>query len=330
MNGPRVPNSTGHVALRLRPPPSALPQPLKLGLPSFPISICNWYSFPVMLDSMPECELPFPGNTQNVDFANGLERLDMLPLVVGIGAAVVAAILTPILAPVFLSTLGFSAVGPVAGKSEIPTLRPGRGYIKEPKIFRIMLTGIPLPGTAAAAIQAGIGNVLAGSLFATVQSIAMGGAVPAIFTAISAGITGITAAAAVTVGLGSSIHSMGAAAASAVGAGIDAVVNMTAGAVAEYGPGVVSFGEGAASAIGTGIDTVANMTTEVAAEFGPGALSKGEAVASAVGEGIGVVANMTAAAADDLKPSIISIGKAAASAIGAGIGAIVNMTHKDW
>jgi len=280
-----------------------------------------------MLDSLPECELPYPSNAQNVGFANGLECLDTLPLVVGIGAAAVTAILIPILSPVFLSTLGFSAVGPVAGTSEIPTLRPHRLH-KKPN-FSASTDWNTLSGTAAAAIQAGIGNVAAGTLFATIQSIAMGGAIPAIFTAISAGITGITAAVAVTVGLGSSLHSMGAAAASAIGAGIDAVVNMTAVAVAEFGPSVVSFGEDAASAIGTGIDTVANMTAEAAEEFGPNVLSKGEAVASAVGEGIGVVANMTAAAADDLKPSIISLGKAAASAFGAGIGAIVNMTHKD-
>ena len=77
-----------------------------------------------MLDSLPECELPCPSNAQNVGFANGLERLDMFLLVIGVGAAAVAAILTRILAPVFLSMLGFGAMGPVAGKSEIPTLRP--------------------------------------------------------------------------------------------------------------------------------------------------------------------------------------------------------------
>lgn len=258
----------------------------------------------------------------------------MLPLVVGIGAAVVAVILTPVLAPVFLTTLGFSAVGPVAGKSGIPTPRPHRSHRKKHPNFSALASTDwnTLSGTAAAAIQAGIGNVLAGSLFATAQSIAMGGAIPAIFTAISAGITGITAAGVVTLGLqvGSDIHRMGAAAASAIGAGVDAVVNMTAAAATEFGPGIVSLGEDAASAIGAGIDTVVNITEEVAKELGPSVLSKGEAVASAVGEGLGVVTDKAAAAADDLKPSIISISKAAASAIGEGIGAIVNMTHKDW
>jgi hypothetical protein len=82
-----------------------------------------------------------------------------------------------------------------------------------------------LSGTAAAGIQAGIGNVVAGSLFATAQSIAMGGAVPLAVTAAGAGITGVTAAAAVSVG--PSVLSMGSVAASAVGTGIGVVANIT-------------------------------------------------------------------------------------------------------
>ncbi|KAJ7282728.1 hypothetical protein C8J57DRAFT_50365 [Mycena rebaudengoi] len=39
-------------------------------------------------------------------------------------------------------------------------------------------------GTLAASLQAGIGNVAAGSLFATAQSVAMGGAVPTIANAV--------------------------------------------------------------------------------------------------------------------------------------------------
>lgn len=67
-------------------------------------------------------------------------------------------------------------------------------------------------------MQAGIGNVITGSLFATAQSIAMGGAVPAAVTAAGAGITGMTAAAAAN--YGSSILS-------AVSAGLGAAANLT-------------------------------------------------------------------------------------------------------
>lgn len=52
-----------------------------------------------------------------------------------------------------------------------------------------------LLGTMAAGMQAGIGNVVAGSLFATAQSVAMGGAVPGLVSA--AGGMGAGAAAAV-------------------------------------------------------------------------------------------------------------------------------------
>jgi hypothetical protein len=45
-------------------------------------------------------------------------------------------------------------------------------------------------------MQAGIGNVVAGSLFAGAQSVAMGGALPAAITAVGAGATGIVGAAA--------------------------------------------------------------------------------------------------------------------------------------
>jgi len=39
-------------------------------------------------------------------------------------------------------------------------------------------------GSIAAAIQAGIGNVAAGSLFAMLQSMAMGGGIPALVSAL--------------------------------------------------------------------------------------------------------------------------------------------------
>lgn len=45
-------------------------------------------------------------------------------------------------------------------------------------------------GTIAAGIQAGIGNVIAGSLFAGAQSVAMGGALPVVGSVIAGGIAG--------------------------------------------------------------------------------------------------------------------------------------------
>jgi hypothetical protein len=49
-------------------------------------------------------------------------------------------------------------------------------------------------GTFAAVIQSGIGNVAAGSLFATAQSVAMGGAIPAVVTAVGAGVGAVVGA----------------------------------------------------------------------------------------------------------------------------------------
>jgi len=80
----------------------------------------------------------------------------VLPIIIaGLGAAV-AGIVGIVMAPIlfFLGLIGFSAVGVVAG-------------------------------SLAAAIQASIGCVVAGSLFAIAQSIAMGGTV-GIFALISA------------------------------------------------------------------------------------------------------------------------------------------------
>ncbi|KAH9046770.1 hypothetical protein EDB84DRAFT_1464251 [Lactarius hengduanensis] len=77
--------------------------------------------------------------------------------------AVLGVVLTPIVTPALLGLIGFSAAGPVVG-------------------------------TAAAAIQAGIGNVAAGSLFATAQSVAMGGSIPTVITAIGAGVGAVIGA----------------------------------------------------------------------------------------------------------------------------------------
>jgi len=55
-------------------------------------------------------------------------RLDMLPLIVGIGVAVVVAILLPIVFPALLGIIGFGALGPIAGKS---TRHPTHDIITE-------------------------------------------------------------------------------------------------------------------------------------------------------------------------------------------------------
>ncbi|KAI9446367.1 hypothetical protein H4582DRAFT_2124837 [Lactarius indigo] len=65
----------------------------------------------------------------------------------GAVGATVDVVLAPVVATAVLNAVGLCAIGPVAG-------------------------------SAATAIQAGIGNVAAGSLFATAQSVAMGGSHP--------------------------------------------------------------------------------------------------------------------------------------------------------
>jgi len=71
-----------------------------------------------MLDS--GCELARPINTiRNVFVLKALLHLDMLPLAVGVVVAVVVAIMFPIIAPAILGMLGFSALGPAAGKSSL-------------------------------------------------------------------------------------------------------------------------------------------------------------------------------------------------------------------
>jgi len=112
--------------------------------------------------------------------------LTPVAVIAGLGATV-GALLTPVALIVCLGAIGFGRVGPIAG-------------------------------SIAARLQAGIGNVVAGSLFAAAQSIAMGGAVPAAVIAAVAVIIGLTAAAAAI--FGSSFLSMAAAAASVVGTGI--------------------------------------------------------------------------------------------------------------
>jgi len=47
-----------------------------------------------------------------------------------------------------------------------------------------------MSGSLAALLQAGIGNVVAGSLFATAQTAAMGGGIPVLFSLLGGGVTG--------------------------------------------------------------------------------------------------------------------------------------------
>ncbi|KAJ7507081.1 hypothetical protein B0H11DRAFT_2218914 [Mycena galericulata] len=77
-----------------------------------------------------------------------IPRIFRLILLAAAAFAVVGAVVAPFAAPVALGLVGFSSIGPVAG-------------------------------TFAAATQAGIGNVVAGSAFACAQSVAAGGALPA-------------------------------------------------------------------------------------------------------------------------------------------------------
>jgi hypothetical protein len=104
------------------------------------------------------------------------------------GAATGVA-LTPVVAPIVLGWFGFSAVGVVAGK--FPSLVD--------QLARQHLTPQGPLGSAAAGIQAAIGNIAAGSGFAVAQSIAMGGAIPVAVTAVGASLgAGVGTAAAGT------------------------------------------------------------------------------------------------------------------------------------
>jgi hypothetical protein len=94
-------------------------------------------------------------------------------------------------------------------------------------------------GSVAAGLQSNIGNVVVGSLFATAQSAAMGGGVPAIVTAVGTGIAGVAGAAAGATSAGAGVVSMGATAASAVGAAGAGAVAAAAGIVGKALPAAV-------------------------------------------------------------------------------------------
>ena len=92
-------------------------------------------------------------------------------IVIGaIAGAAIGIVLTPLLASALLGLIGFSAIGPVAGNF--------------PHQAEVASNSLELLGTV---IQASIGNVAAGSMFALIQSVAMGGAIPAI-VAVGAGL----------------------------------------------------------------------------------------------------------------------------------------------
>lgn len=97
-----------------------------------------------------------------------------------VGASLLGGALTPIAAPVALGLIGFSSTGVVAGLSR--TLFGDQTSPDMPSFN---------PGTMPAAIQSSIGNVAAGSLFATAQSVAMGGAFPVMGSVIASGVTSV-------------------------------------------------------------------------------------------------------------------------------------------
>jgi hypothetical protein len=114
----------------------------------------------------------------------------------------------------------------------------------------------------AAAIQAIIGNVVAGSLFAIAQSIAMGGAavIPILFILACAAIIGGLAMAVVV--FGPDILSMCKEAASAMGAHIGPFADKVAEAVTSVGPGIIAMGKAAAAAIVEAIRSMVKMSTK--------------------------------------------------------------------
>ena len=78
--------------------------------------------------------------------------------------------------------MGFSAAGPVAGKRRSPLLRR---CTTPSNLLRCRTLG-----TLAAGIQAGIGNVAAGSLFAAAQGAAMGAGIPVLANVVGGAVSG--------------------------------------------------------------------------------------------------------------------------------------------
>jgi len=101
-------------------------------------------------------------------------------ILVSVGAGAVGVVLAPVAAVGIVGALGFSAAGVVAG--ECPFYQSRFIHLLNKCIANSTI------GSFAAAVQAGGGNIVAGSLFALAQSIGAGGVVPAIFSAISGAI----------------------------------------------------------------------------------------------------------------------------------------------
>ena len=148
--------------------------------------------------------------------------LGVVTLVVGVAGTIIGVLLTPAALITALGAIGFSAVGPIAGKFPKPS-------VTWHSTLRDIL------GSIAAVLQAGIGSVVAGSLFAVAQSIAMGGAIPVAVIAAGAVITGIMAVAVASCcscflfmggAIPAAVIAVGAAAASAVGTGIVLAVSL--------------------------------------------------------------------------------------------------------
>jgi len=104
------------------------------------------------------------------------------------------------------------------------------------------------------------GNVIAGSLFAIAQSIAMGGfaAIHFLVTLAIAIIAGVLSA--VVVFFRNNIWSTCKEAAPATGTHTGAIADKAAEAVASFGPGLISMGKAAAAATIEAIRSIANMT----------------------------------------------------------------------
>jgi hypothetical protein len=97
------------------------------------------------------------------------------PLAVAGAAIAVGGATAPLWIPAVLGGVGFGAGGVAAGTCLVVSL-------DKPLTYHV--------GSMAAAIQAGIGNVAAGSLFATCQGVGAGAALPAAWAAASAGVSG--------------------------------------------------------------------------------------------------------------------------------------------
>lgn len=97
-------------------------------------------------------------NQQNNKEARSHKKLFGHKAVFGVGVAL-GVLTTPIIVPTALATVGFTSAGVVGG-------------------------------SVAAGMQASVGNVVAGSAFSVCQSIAMGGSVPTVVSAVSGVTTG--------------------------------------------------------------------------------------------------------------------------------------------